>query len=97
LHSDDVASACLFLLQQNRVKGHINVGTGTSLTIKELAETIQRVVGHKGEIGWDTSMPDGFPEKTMDVSRLFNMGWRPKIGLEEGLASAYDWFRANAL
>lgn len=95
LHSDDVAGACVFLLQQDGVEGHINVGTGASVSIRELAETIQRIVGHQGSILWDTSMPDGFPEKTMDVTRLFGMGWRPQISLESGIRSAYDWFLAN--
>lgn len=95
LHSDDVADACVFLLEQERVQGHINVGTGSSVSIRELAETIQRIVGHEGPIEWDTSMPDGFPEKTMDVTRLFGLGWRPKISLDDGIRSAYDWFLAN--
>ena len=95
LHSTDVASACAFLLEQEHVEGHIHVGTGTSVSIRELAETIQRITGHVGEIVWDTSMPDGFPEKTMDVSRLFAMGWRPKLSLEDGIRSAYEWFKAN--
>jgi len=95
LHSTDVASACAFLLEQEEVVGHIHVGTGTSVSIRELAETIQRITGHRGPIEWDTSMPDGFPEKTMDVSRLFAMGWRPKLSLEDGIRSAYNWFKAN--
>lgn len=95
LHSDDIADACVFLLEQERVSGHVNVGTGSSVSIRELAETIQRIVGHQGEIEWDTSMPDGFPEKTMDVKRLFGMGWRPKVSLEQGIQSAYNWFLEN--
>ena len=95
LHSTDVARACAFLLGQERVEGHIHVGTGTSVSIRELAETIQRITGHRGEIVWDQSMPDGFPEKTMDVSRIFAMGWRPKLTLEQGIESAYTWFKAN--
>jgi GDP-L-fucose synthase len=95
LHSDDVADAVHFLLQQPKVEGHVNVGTGSSVSIRELAETIQSVVGHKGEIQWNTSMPDGFPEKTMDVAKLFGMGWRPKIALRDGIAASYEWFKAN--
>ncbi len=95
LHSDDIADACVFLLEQERVSGHVNVGTGSSVSIRELAETIKKIVGHQGEIEWDTSMPDGFPEKTMDVKRLFAMGWRPKISLEQGIQSAYNWFLEN--
>lgn len=95
LHSDEVATACLFLLDQDRVRGHINVGTGASVTIKELAVTIQRVVGHTGEIRWDTSMPDGFPEKTMDVSKINALGWQAERTLEQGLEDAYAWFKKN--
>lgn len=95
LHSDDIADACVFLLEQESVTGHVNVGTGSSVSIRELAETIQKIVGHQGEIVWDTSMPDGFPEKTMDVAKLFSMGWRPKISLEQGIQSAYSWFLEN--
>ncbi len=95
LHSSEVADACLFLLGEEGATGHINVGTGSSVTIKELAQTIQTVVGHTGEIKWDTSMPDGFPEKTMDVSKLNTLGWKAKMPLEEGLRDAYEWFKAN--
>ena len=95
LHSDDVADALVFLVNQEKVEGHINVGTGSSVSIKELAETIQSVVGHSGEIVWNTSMPDGFPEKTMDVARLFSLGWKPKFSLREGIQDAYDWYVAN--
>lgn len=97
LHSDEVADACLFLLGQDRVEGHVNVGTGTSVTIKELAETIQRVVGHRGKIEWDTSRPDGFPEKTMDVSKINALGWRSQMRLGAGLEGAYEWFLRNAV
>jgi len=98
LHCDDVADACTFLLEQESLPHRmINVGTGFSVTIKELSETIQRVVGHQGEIDWDTSKPDGFPEKTMDVSRLHGLGWQHKISLEDGLADAYRWFRENVV
>ncbi len=92
LHSDDVADGLLFLMRQPAVEGHINLGTGSSVTIRELAETVQRVVGHTGPIEWDSTKPDGFPEKTMDVSRLFAMGWRPRIPLEEGIRGAYEWY-----
>ena len=95
LHTDELADACLFMLGHERVKGHVNVGTGSSITISELASMVQRVTGHTGEIGWDTSKPDGFPEKTMDVSRLSGMGWQGKRQLEDGLRDAYGWFKAN--
>ncbi len=95
LHSDDAADAIVFLMEQERPVGHINVGTGKSVSIRELAEAVQKTVGHKGAIEWDTSMPDGFPEKTMDVSKLFGMGWRPKISLEEGLRRTYEEYKAR--
>ncbi len=95
LHSDDIAEACVFLLERETAPSMVNVGTGTSISIRELAQTVQRVVGHSGEIEWDTSMPDGFPEKTNDVSLLYELGWRPRIGLEEGVRAAYEWFKAN--
>jgi GDP-L-fucose synthase len=74
---------------------HINVGTGEDLTIRELAETIGRVVGYRGRIEFDASKPDGTPRKLMDVSRLDALGWRAGVGLEEGLASAYRDFLAS--
>ncbi len=97
LHSDDVSDALVFLLKHPDVTGMVNVGTGTSVSIKELAETVQRVVGHRGEMAWDASMPDGFPEKTMDVTRLHDLGWRHTIELEDGIRSAYEWFRDHAV
>jgi GDP-L-fucose synthase len=97
LHCDEVADACVFLMEREDATGHINVGTGTSVTIRELAETIQRVVGHRGDIRWDTCMPDGFPEKTMDVGKLTALGWRSTMPLEAGLRDAYAWFKANVV
>jgi GDP-L-fucose synthase len=92
LYVDDLADACLFLLDRGGVQGHLNVGTGASVSIQELAETVQRVVGHTGPIVWNRSMPDGFPEKTMDVSKMTSYGWRPKTMLEEGIRLQYRWF-----
>jgi GDP-L-fucose synthase len=95
LHSDEVADACWFLLKHGGVEGFVNVGTGKSVSIRELAETIQSIVGHKGEMVWNTSMPDGFPEKTMDVTRLTELGWTSKISLESGIRDVYDWYKAQ--
>jgi GDP-L-fucose synthase len=95
LFSDDVGDAVVFLLEQDRLPPMINVGTGSSVSIKELAETVQAVVGHRGQIGWDVSRPDGFPEKTMDVTKLFGMGWRPQTALVDGIGAAYNWFKRN--
>ncbi|MCB0825877.1 MAG: GDP-L-fucose synthase [Armatimonadetes bacterium] len=97
LHVDDMGEAVVFLLNQDQLPEDrmVNVGTGTSITIKTVAETVQKVIGHEGEISWDDSMPDGYPEKTNDVSRIFAMGWRPKIALEDGIAEAYEFFKQN--
>ncbi len=92
LYSDDVANALIFLMEKDSVQGHVNVGTGASVSIAELAQTVQRVVGHQGPIEWDTSMPDGFPEKTMDVTRLTELGWQTEITLEDGIKRAYQWY-----
>ena len=92
LHSDDLARACVFLMQYYSEEQHINVGFGSDLTIRELAETVKAVVGYPGEIVWDTSKPDGTPRKLMDSSRLFALGWRPQIQLEDGIRLAYADF-----
>jgi GDP-L-fucose synthase len=95
LHVDDMADAVVFVLE-NKVKEHLyNVGTGQDLSIKALAELIQGIVGHRGTITWDASMPDGTPRKLMDVSKLAQAGWEAKIGLEEGIRRTYAWFLAN--
>ncbi len=73
----------------------VNIGTGRSITIKELAETVQRVVGHQGQISWDTSKPDGFPEKTNDVSLLNSLGWKEQTSLEAGISQAYAAYLAS--
>jgi len=101
LYVDDMAAASLFVLgldeetYQNNTQpmlSHINVGTGVDVTIREMAETMKRVVGFEGELVFDTSKPDGAPRKLIDVSRLSAMGWRYAIGLEEGLQKTYEWF-----
>lgn len=92
LHVDDLAAATLFALENELEHDLYNVGFGTDLTIKELAELVQKIVGHQGEIIWDTNKPDGTPKKLMDSSKLRNLGWEPKINLEEGIQLTYDWF-----
>ncbi len=92
LHVDDLAEACYFLLRRYSGEGHLNIGTGTDITIRELAETIAQVTGFKGRIEWDTTKPDGTMLKRMDVSRIAAMGWQARIGFAEGLAQTYDWF-----
>lgn len=105
LHVDDMAAASLFVLnldtdhyQENTepMLSHINIGTGVDCTIKELAETVSKVTGFKGELKFDSSKPDGTPRKLLDVSRLKNMGWSSAISLEEGLNSTYQWFLENS-
>ena len=95
LHVDDLASAVLHLLRVYDSPETINVGTGVDVTIRELASTIADVVGYTGQVVWDSSKPDGTPRKLLDVSRLRALGWEPRIGLREGIASTYEWYLAN--
>ena len=92
LHVDDLARALELLLRDYDGEDIVNVGTGSDLTIAELAQTIAKVVGYEGELVFDRSKPDGTPQKRTDVSRLSAMGWKPEIVMAEGIASAYDWF-----
>ena len=95
LYADDLARACLFLLENYNEEQFINIGFGSDVTIKQLAETVQRVVGFGGKIVWDTTKPDGTPRKLMDSSRLFALGWKSKVELEAGIKLAYDFFLKN--
>jgi len=90
LHVDDLAEACLFLMLNYNEKGFLNVGSGSDVSIRELAETVAEVVGFKGELIHNTSKPDGTPRKLMDVSRLHNLGWKHKIELKDGIQAVYD-------
>ncbi len=92
LYSDDLARACLFLLENYSAEQFINVGSGAEVTVHELTETIKRVVGFTGQIVWDKNKPDGTPRKLMDGSRLFALGWRPQVELEAGVGLAYQDF-----
>ena len=95
LFVDDLADAVLFALE-NKLNHHLyNVGTGRDITIEELAQKIQKITGHEGEIIWDSSKPDGTPRKVMEVSKLKNLGWSPKISLEQGIEETYQWFLEN--
>lgn len=96
LHADDLADAALFLMQHYDDERIINVGTGEDITIRDLAELIAAVVGYTGKIVYDTTKPDGTPRKWLDVSRLFGLGWRPRIGLREGIEQTYRWYRDHA-
>ncbi len=95
LHVDDLADACLFLMEHYKSSELINIGVGEDLTIKELANLIKEVVGFEGRIEFDPSKPDGMPRKLLDVSRINNLGWRRRIDLEKGLASTYQWYKAR--
>lgn len=95
LHVDDMAQSVVFALE-NKLPEHLyNVGTGTDVTIKELAETIQKTVGHTGEIIWDSTKPDGTPRKLMDISKMHNLGWKAKYDLQSGIDATYKWFCEN--
>ena len=103
LHVDDMADACLRLMALSREQWDAqvglpfcNVGCGEDQTIRELAHTLQRVIGFDGQLEFDSSKPDGTPRKLMDSSRLQRTGWRPRLSLEEGLRRTYAWFKANA-
>ena len=92
LYADDLAHACVFLMEHYSEEQFINVGSSREVTIRELAETIRRIVGYDGEIAWDTTKPDGTPRKLMDSSRLFALGWKPQVDLETGIRLAYEDF-----
>jgi GDP-L-fucose synthase len=95
LHVDDLADACLFMMRRYNEAEHINVGTGEDLTIRELAEMVRDIVHPQARLVFDTSKPDGTPRKLLDVSRLRNLGWRPRVALREGVAATYAWFLEN--
>ncbi|MGI2026831.1 GDP-L-fucose synthase [Endozoicomonas acroporae] len=105
LHVDDMAAACLHVMNLDKaiyckytepMMSHVNVGTGVDCTIRELAETMKKVVGFEGDIVFDTSKPDGTPRKLMDVSRLHRMGWKSSVSLQDGLGMTYRWFLEHA-
>lgn len=93
LHADDLGDACVFLMQNYSGLQHVNIGTGTDLSIKDLALLVQKIVGYKGEIKHDLSKPDGTPRKLMDVSFLHSLGWKHKIELEDGIRMVYEDFK----
>jgi GDP-L-fucose synthase len=95
LFVDDLAQAVVFALENKLPDYLYNVGTGEDLTIKQLAETIQRIVAHQGEILWDASKPDGTPRKLMDISKMHALGWKHQVQLEQGIQRTYEWFLEN--
>ena len=92
LHADDLADACFFLMQNYNEPGFINIGVGEDIEIKKLAELVKRIIGYSGEIKHDLDKPDGTPRKLLDITKLQSMGWKAKIGLENGVAKVYDDF-----
>lgn len=95
LHSDDLADACVFLMNNYEGNEIVNVGVGEDISIKELAEKIKNIVGYQGEIIFDTTKPDGTPRKLVDVSKINALGWKANISLDEGLQKVYQWFLDN--
>ena len=95
LYVDDMADACVFLLENYDGEEHVNIGTGKEVTIKELAELVKQTVGFEGEIIWNKDMPDGTPRKLCDVSKLNSLGFKAKVDLPEGVKLAYEWFKEN--
>ena len=95
LHVDDLASACLLLLEKYDSPEIINVGCGEDISIRELAELICDIVGFDGQLNWDATKPDGTPRKLLDVTKLRSLGWKPSIPLREGITQTYEWFLAN--
>ncbi|GAB3531992.1 GDP-L-fucose synthase [Arthrobacter tecti] len=96
LHVDDMAAACLHLLENYDAAGHVNVGTGLDLTIRELTSVIAEEAGYHGVIDWDSSKPDGTPRKVLDVSLIKSLGWEPRISLREGIAETISWYREKS-
>ncbi|MDQ5951327.1 MAG: GDP-L-fucose synthase [Patescibacteria group bacterium] len=96
LHVDDLADAVVFLMNNYDEVDFVNIGTGTDISIKELAELVKKTVGYKGKIEWDTSKPDGTPRKLLDVSRLTSLGWTHTISFEDGIASTIKWYNQHS-
>ena len=95
LHVDDLADACVFLLERYNEAGTINVGTGVDVTIRELAETVRDVVYPDVKLEFDASRPDGTPRKLLDVSRLSALGWQHRTSLRDGIRDTYEWYRTH--
>ncbi|MCK5643580.1 MAG: NAD-dependent epimerase/dehydratase family protein, partial [Gammaproteobacteria bacterium] len=99
LHVDDMAGACVYLMENYDaadIGEFVNIGVGVDITIRELAELIRDIVGYEGEIMYDTSKPDGTPQKLLDVSRLHGLGWKAKISLRDGIEQAYEWYATHS-
>ena len=92
LHSNDLANACIHLMENYNNSDIVNIGTGVDITIKKLAETIKEITGYQGNLIWDTEQPDGTPRKLLDVGRLHSLGWKHKINLRKGIQDTYEWY-----
>lgn len=101
MHVDDLAEACLFLMEnfsaKNKETSFVNVGTGEDISIKELVKTLVKIIGFEGKVVWDAGKPDGMPRKWLDVSKIHALGWKHKINLEEGLRLAYAWYKEKGI
>jgi GDP-L-fucose synthase len=95
LYVDDLAKACVFAMNNKKVEGLTNIGTGADVTIAELAKLIKKIIGYNGEIKFDATKSDGTPRKCMDVSKINSLGWKAEISLEEGIAKVYEWYLKN--
>jgi GDP-L-fucose synthase len=96
LHVDDLADACVFLMDHYSEPGHVNVGTGVDITIRELGETLRDVIHPTAELVFDSTKPDGMARKVLDVDKLAALGWKAQIGFVEGVRSTYDWYLAQS-
>lgn len=95
LHVDDVADGCIFLMKNYNDSEIVNLGAGTDISIRELANIVEKITGYRGKIRWDASKPDGTPLKLLDVTKLHHLGWKHRITLEDGIRSTYTWYKAN--
>lgn len=95
LHVDDMADACIFLMENYNGEEHVNIGTGEEVSIKQLAETVKEIIGYKGQLLFNSDKPDGTPRKLTDITKLHELGWKHSINLREGIEDSYKWFKEN--
>jgi GDP-L-fucose synthase len=98
LYVDDLASACLFLMEGHDYRDIgelVNIGSGTDIMIKDLAQMVKEIIHFNGEILWDSSKPDGTPKKLLDISKLLKLGWKPQVTLKDGIGRVYEWYKAS--
>ncbi|HAR84284.1 MAG TPA: GDP-fucose synthetase [Clostridium sp.] len=95
LHVDDMADACIFLMENYNGQEHVNIGTGEEVSIKQLAETVKEIIGYKGQLLFNSDKPDGTPRKLTDITKLHELGWKHSINLKEGIEDSYKWFKEN--